>query len=104
MAGWLKTLQASVPKVAQARRSRVRLRAAKTAAEAVTQVTLVIYGWKNAEPGKLAWVFPSLAAAIGAVNAMRNAVRWAIVPGSRVGHDIDVVAARASGLVFAEAV
>jgi hypothetical protein len=48
------------------------------------QVTLVVYGWHSVEPGTLAWVFPSLRAALKAVVAMRNAVRWAIVTGKNV--------------------
>src|SRR5215472_13341625 len=48
-----------------------------------TAVTLVIYGWRESEPGTLAWVFPSLTAALRAVQAMRNAVRWLIVRGQR---------------------
>jgi hypothetical protein len=47
------------------------------------QVTLVVYGWKNVEPGTLSWVFPSVTAAVGAARAMTNAVRWAIVAGKR---------------------
>jgi hypothetical protein len=48
------------------------------------QVTLVVYGWHSVQPGTLAWVFPSLRAALKAVVAMRNAVRWAIVAGKSV--------------------
>jgi hypothetical protein len=47
------------------------------------QVTLVVYGWKNVEPGTLSWVFPSVSAAVAAARAMTNAVRWAIVAGKR---------------------
>ena len=46
-------------------------------------VTLVVYGWKNVEPGTLSWVFPSVGAAVAAARAMKNAVRWAIVAGRR---------------------
>jgi hypothetical protein len=47
------------------------------------QVTLVVYGWKNVEPGTLSWVFPSVSAAVAAARAMTNAVKWAIVAGKR---------------------
>lgn len=47
------------------------------------QVTLIVYGWHNVEPGTLSWVFPSYDAAMSAAGAMRNAVRWAIVAGKR---------------------
>ena len=67
-------------------------------------VTLVIYEWYESQPGTLAWVFPSLAAALRAVRAMRNAVRWLIVKGSRVAADseveIDVDALRRAGGVL----
>lgn len=78
--------------------------ASASAATAVSQVTLVVYGWNNVEPGTLAWVFPSLAAAMIAVRTMKNAVRWAIVAGRRETDEFDVEAARARGLVLAEAV
>src|SRR5262245_57950742 len=38
------------------------------------QVTLVVYGWHNVEPGTLSWVFPSVSAAVAAARAMKNAV------------------------------
>ena len=78
------------------------------------QVTLVVYGWQNVEPGTLSWVFPSVGAAVAAARAMKNAVRWAIVAGRR-GNDVDADAiddgvaqqaaldeARASGAVLVE--
>jgi hypothetical protein len=68
-------------------------------------VTLVIYGWYESQPGTLAWVFPSLAAALRAVSAMRNAVRWLIVEGRRVAEgdvEIDVDALRRNGAVLVE--
>jgi hypothetical protein len=68
-------------------------------------VTLVIYGWYESQPGTLAWVFPSLAAALRAVSAMRNAVRWLIVKGRRVADsemEIDIDAIRAAGGVLVE--
>ena len=65
------------------------------------QVTLIVYGWQNVEPGTLSWVFPSYDAALGAATAMRNAVRWAIVAGKRWS---TLDEARASGTVLAEQV
>jgi hypothetical protein len=68
-------------------------------------VTLVIYEWYESQPGTLAWVFPSLRAALRAVRAMRNAVRWLIVRGSRVSGpevEIDVDALRRAGGVLIE--
>lgn len=106
MKGWFKALQASTtPSLSRRRRARTQSDATtRSAADAVSQVTLVVYGWSNVEPGTLAWVFPSLAAAMSAAAAMKNAVRWAIVAGRRDQHDIDVEQARAHGLVLAEAV
>jgi hypothetical protein len=68
-------------------------------------VTLVIYEWYESQPGTLAWVFPSLAAALRAVRAMRNAVHWLIVKGRRVEGgevEIDVDALRRDGRVLME--
>jgi len=66
-------------------------------------VTLVIYGWHESQPGTLAWVFPSLKAALRAVRAMRNAVRWLIVEGKRaVEGDTDIDALRRAGRVLVE--
>src|ERR1700758_2209016 len=70
-------------------------------------VTLVIFGWRESEPGTLAWVFPSLAAALQAVHAMRNAVRWAIVKGRRVFDgevEIDLDALRRAGVLLEYAI
>lgn len=64
-----------------------------------SEVTLVVYGWENVQPGTLAWVFPSLKSAIAAVNAMRNAVRWVIVAGQEA---LDLASARSSGFILAE--
>ena len=64
------------------------------------QVTLVVYGWHNAQPGTLSWVFPSVRMAVNAAKAMRNAVRWAIVSGQGAVDSIDE--ARASGSVLIE--
>ncbi len=63
------------------------------------QVTLIVYGWHNVEPGTLSWVFPDYDAAMSAACAMRNAVRWAIVTGKRWS---TVDEARANGAVLAE--
>jgi hypothetical protein len=66
-------------------------------------VTLVIYGWHESQPGTLAWVFPSLRAALRAVHAMRNAIGWLILKGRRVFEgEVDVEALRRGGAVLAE--
>lgn len=68
-------------------------------------VTLVIYGWLESEPGTLAWVFPSVRAALNAVRAMRNALRWVILKGRQPFEgdvDIDIDALRRSGHVLLE--
>jgi hypothetical protein len=68
-------------------------------------VTLVIYGWHESEPGTLAWVFPSLKAALRAVHAMRNAISWLIVKGRMaLDGEFDVDALRAAGAVLVESV
>jgi len=68
-------------------------------------VTLVIYGWHESEPGTLAWVFPSVKAALHAVRAMRNAVRWLIIEGRRAfDGEVDVDALRRTGGVLVECV
>lgn len=72
------------------------------AKELIDQVTLVVYGWHNVQPGTLSWVFPSVTAAVSAARAMTNAVRWAIVRGRRSTQNLDVEAERASGLVLIE--
>ncbi|MGH7284210.1 MAG: hypothetical protein ACRELY_22005 [Polyangiaceae bacterium] len=48
---------------------------------ALEEVTLIVYGWENVQPGALSWTFPSLRSALDAVRAMRNAVRWAVLIG-----------------------
>jgi hypothetical protein len=64
-------------------------------------VTLVIYGWYDAQPGTLAWAFPSLRAAVSAVRAMRNAIRWLIVEGkSAIDGEVDVDALRRAGRIL----
>jgi hypothetical protein len=68
-------------------------------------VTLVGYEWHNVQPGVLAWVFPSLNAAVSAARTMKNAVKWAILRGQRsVKATVDVEAERARGVVLLEAV
>ena len=71
------------------------------------QVTLIVYGWHENAPGTLAWVFPSYGAAVTAVRALRNAVRWLIVAGKRasvagIAVDVDVEEVRRHSLVLAE--
>jgi hypothetical protein len=66
-------------------------------------VTLVIYGWHESEPGTLAWVFPSVGAALRGVRAMRNAVRWIIVSGRRAfDREVDIDALRRTSVVIVE--
>jgi hypothetical protein len=66
-------------------------------------VTLVIYGWHESEPGTLAWVFPSVDAALRGVRAMRNAVRWIIVSGRRAfDREVDINALRRTSVVIVE--
>ncbi len=67
-------------------------------------VTLVVYGWENVQPGTLSWIFPSFTAAVSAVRALKNAVKWAILVGQRRAAPVDVEAERASGQVLLEAV
>ncbi len=65
------------------------------------QVTLVVYGWRESQPGTLSWVYPSVAAAVRGVHALRNAARWLIVAGPREGVT-DVERLRRKGLVLLE--
>jgi hypothetical protein len=66
-------------------------------------VTLVIYGWRESEPGTLSWVFPSVRAALRAVRAMRNAIAWLIVKGRMaLDGDVDLQALRQAGAVLVE--
>jgi hypothetical protein len=69
-------------------------------ARAAREVSLIVYGWHNVEPGPLSWVFPSVRAALSAAKAMRNAVRWAIVAGRHQATALDE--ARATGRVILE--
>jgi hypothetical protein len=66
-------------------------------------VTLIIYGWRESQPGTLAWVFPSLRAALRGVRAMRNAIAWCVVKGQRAYEgDLDVDALRRVGAVLVD--
>jgi hypothetical protein len=61
-------------------------------------VTLVVYGWTNAQPGVLSWVFPSYRAALRGARALRNAEKWAVVAGA----ESDLELARLRGEVLLE--
>lgn len=62
-------------------------------------VTLIVTGWHNVQPGPLAWAFPSMRAALDAVQRMKNAIEWSIV----LGRDYaSVDEARALGAVLIE--
>jgi hypothetical protein len=67
----------------ESRIASVQKKARKAMNPLLEQVTLVVYGWQNVEPGTLSWVFPSVGAAVAAARAMKNAVKWAIVAGKR---------------------
>jgi hypothetical protein len=86
-------------------------RRSAAASQTIEQVTLIVYGWHENAPGTLAWVFPSYGAAVSAVRALRNAVRWLIVAGRRtaevrpgIGNEdrVDIDRMRKSALVLAE--
>lgn len=62
-------------------------------ARATHRVTLVVYGWHNAQPGTLSWTFPNARQALVAARALRNAERWAIL----AGETKDVEAAKKRG-------
>lgn len=68
-------------------------------AAAPREVTLFVHGWHNVEPGLLSWTFPSLRAALDAVQRMKNAVAWCVVSGTGW---ITLEAARANGAVLVE--
>jgi hypothetical protein len=72
----------------------------ESAARAAREVSLIVYGWHNVQPGPLSWVFPSVRAAFAAAKAMRNAVSWAIVSGRL--HASELAEARATGRVILE--
>jgi hypothetical protein len=74
-------------------------------ARAPRPVTLVIYGWRESEPGTLAWVFPSVGAALRAVRAMRNAIAWLIVRGTNAfDGEVDIAALRRAGSILVESI
>ncbi len=80
-----------------------RFRAKMRGAQRQAAVTLVVYGWRDSEPGTLAWVFPSVRAALRAVRALRNAIGWLIVRGKQaIEGDVDVAALRRAGAVLVE--
>jgi hypothetical protein len=84
-----------------------RVASAATAARGASRgtVTLVIYDWRESQPGTLSWVFPSLGAALRAARAMSNALRWVIVRGQRaVDGEVDIGALRRTGSVLIERV
>jgi len=54
----------------------------------IGEVTLVVYGWHNVQPGTLSWVFPSFDAAMKAASALRNATQWAIMGGRDASGDV----------------
>lgn len=54
-----------------------------------TKVTLCVTGWRNVQPGRLSWVFPTVDSAVHAAQAMRNATEWVVLDGSLSSADID---------------
>ena len=70
-----------------------------SAKRAAREVTLFVHGWHNVEPGLLSWTFPSLRAALDAVQRMKNAIGWCVVSGTG-WNDLDT--ARANGAVLVE--
>jgi hypothetical protein len=66
---------------------------------ATREVTLFVHRWHNVEPGLLSWSFPSLRAALDAVQRMKNAVGWCVVSGTGWS---DLDAARRAGAVLVE--
>ncbi|MFO0676896.1 MAG: hypothetical protein U0169_10195 [Polyangiaceae bacterium] len=67
------------------------------------RVTLIVYGWTSVAPGTLSWVFPNVESAVHGAAAMRNAARWAIVPGERPSPtEVDVDEERKSGAILIE--
>jgi hypothetical protein len=68
-------------------------------AKAPREVTLFVHGWHQVEPGLLSWTFPSLRAALDAVQRMKNAIGWCVVSGTGW---TDLDAARAGGAVLVE--
>lgn len=72
---------------------------ASTPEPVTREVTLFVHRWHNVEPGLLSWTFPSLRAALDAVQRMKNAVGWCIVSGTGWS---DLDAARRAGAVLVE--
>lgn len=70
-----------------------------SAKRAAREVTLFVHRWDEVEPGLLSWTFPSLRAALDAVQRMKNAIGWCVVSGTGW---TDLDAARASGAVLVE--
>lgn len=68
-------------------------------ARVAREVTLFVHGWHQVEPGLLSWTFPSLRAALDAVQRMKNAIGWCVVSGTGWS---DLDSARASGAVLVE--
>ena len=68
-------------------------------ARAAREVTLFVHGWHQVEPGLLSWTFPSLRAALDAVQRMKNAIGWCVVSGTGWS---DLESARASGAILVE--
>lgn len=67
--------------------------------KSLREVTLFVHGWHQVEPGLLSWTFPSLRAALDAVQRMKNAIGWCIVSGTGW---TDLDAARANGAILVE--
>ena len=81
----------------------VQEKAKKAMNPLLEQVTLVVYGWYDSQPGTLAWVFPSVRAALRAARVLRNAVRWVVVEGKRVfDAELDVDALRRAGWILVD--
>ncbi len=84
-------------------RTHLRRLASRMTKKTPGAVTLVIYGWAESQPGTLAWVFPSVRAALRAVRAMRNALRWVILKGREAFEgEVDIDALRQSGRILLE--
>lgn len=78
---------------------RPRVQRLRDASETANDVTLVVYGWHNVQPGTLSWAFPNVRAALGAAHTMKNAVQWAIVRGESF-RDLEI--ARSLGNILVE--
>ena len=67
---------------------------------------LMVYQWKDVQPGTLSWVFPSAMAAEAAARAMTNAQSWVVLAGPSAPANVDalrdVTKARAEGRVLVE--